>query len=98
MTGASNKGSYCGVVNIYTVGVYLFFRCLNYIEVDVADFWNCYLHDFTNYNIYNVEVPEFGAWEEHVLICVISIYGLKTFIARFHEVILDRLKMVGFRP
>ena len=61
-----------------------------------TDFGNTYLHEFTKEKIYRLTGTEFGEWEGHITICVISVYGLKKSMARWHEAISDKLKLIGF--
>ena len=63
-----------------------------------VDVGNSYMHGFTMEKIYTVSGPEFGSWEGQVLICVISIYGLKTYMSRWNEALSDNIKLIGFCP
>ena len=63
-----------------------------------ADVGNSYMHGFTMEKIYTVSGPEFGSWEGQVLICVISIYGLNTYMARWNEAFSYKIKLIVFRP
>ena len=60
MTVESEKGEYCGVVNIENLRTALLLGKFNGLEVAAVDFGNAYLHIFTNKNIYAVAGPEFG--------------------------------------
>ena len=98
MTVESEKGEYCGVVNIENLRTALLLGKFNGLEVAAVDFGNSYLHIFTNKNIYAVAGPEFGEWEVQVLIYVISIYGLKTPIFRWHASLSYNIELIGFCP
>ena len=83
------------MVNIENVRGDLFLGQLNVIELAFADIGNSYIYRFTKENIYTVVGPDFGEWQGQVLIFVILIYGLKKSIERWHETILDKLKLIG---
>ena len=63
--------------------------------MSASDIGNDYLHGFNKKNIYTVTGPYFGEWEGQVLLYVISIYGLKTSMASWHEALLYKLKLIG---
>ena len=52
MIGASEKETYCEMVNIANVKMYLLFKQFNNPEADAVDFGNAYLHGFTKKKIY----------------------------------------------
>ena len=64
--------------------------------MSAADVGNPYLHGFNKKNIYTVAGTYFCEWEGKVLLCVISVYGLNTSMARWNEALLDKLKLIGF--
>ena len=84
------------MVNIDTVRKDLFLGNINYIFVAAVDFFKAYLHRFTKENIYTLGGPEFVGRGGQVLICVISFFGLKTSMDRYHVGISDKLELIGF--
>ena len=94
MPGSRDKDYYCGVINIGTVSTDILFEYINDLEVDVTDVENAYLHGFTKDKICTRTWTEFGEWEGQVLFCVRWIYGLNTSMARWHEALLDNLKLI----
>ena len=81
-TDASDEDAYCAVVSIDSVRTAFFLAELNDLDIVAADIGNAYLHGFTKEKIYTTAGPEFGELECRVLICVKSLYGLKTSMAR----------------
>ena len=58
------------MVNIENVGTYLFLGHINCLEVSATDVGNPYLHGFSKENIYTLVGPDFGEWEDYILIFV----------------------------
>ena len=71
---------------------------LNDLEVMAADVGNAYLHGYTKEKIYTVAGPEFGDLQGLILICIKSLYGLKTSMGRWHEALSETLQLIGFHP
>ena len=42
--------------------------------------------------------PKFGDLQGLILICVKSLYGLKTSMGRWHEALSNTLRLIGFQP
>ena len=57
-----------------------------------------YIHGYTKYKIYTMQETDFGEQESQVLISIKSIYGLKKYMARWHEELSENIKMIGLQP
>ena len=96
-TDPSSEDVYAGVVSLDSVRTAFFLGELNGLDVMAADISNAYLHGYTKEKVYTIAGPEFGPeLEGQVLVCVRSIYGLRTSMARFREALSDKLRLIGF--
>ena len=85
MTGSNYKESCCRAVSVDTVRTDFFIVLIYYFEVNATDVGKSYLHVLSKENIYTVAGNKLGYWEEQVLVCVGSIYNIRTYMARCHE-------------
>ena len=92
------ENSFSGVVSLDNVRTAFFIAELNDLDIMAADVGNAYLHGYTKEKLYTVAGPEFGELEGRILIIIRSLYGLKTSMARWHEALSDKLRVIGFLP
>ena len=90
--------TYSGVVGMDTVRMGFMLGELNNLKCCAADVSSAYLHGLTREKVYFVAGPEFGELEGRILIIYKSIYGLSSSGARWHEVLSDKLRRMGFTP
>ena len=96
-TGPPDTDIYSGVVLIDSIRTAFLIAELNDLEVMAADVENAYLHNYTKEKIYTVAGPEFKELQGLILICVKSLYGLKTSMGRWHEALSKTLWLIGFQ-
>ena len=89
---------YSGVVSIDSIRTAFLIAKINDLKVMAADVGNAYLHGYTKEKIYTVAGPEFEELQGQILICVKSLYGLKTSMGRWHEALSKTLRLIGFQP
>ena len=86
-------------MSLDSVRTAFFLSELNGLDVMAADVGNAYLHGLTKEMIYTVAGTEFGPeLEGRILVVHKALYGLKTSMARWHEALSDKLRLLGFRP
>jgi hypothetical protein len=88
---------YSGVVRMDTVRIGFFLGELYGVSCCACDIGNAFLHGKTKEKVYITAGPEFGLdLHGKSLIIGKSLYGLKTFAARFHE-LSESLLRLGFK-
>ena len=98
-TDVTSEDAWSGVVSIDYVRAAFFLADLDKLQVMAADIGNAYLHGHTKKLIYTNAGPEFGPeLEGRILVMVKSLYGLRTSMARWHEALSDKLRLISFRP
>jgi len=98
-TEVNSEESYAGVVSIDTVRLAFLLGDLNGLSTMAADIGNAYLHGYTKEKVYTVAGPEFGPdLEGLIMICIKSLYGLKSSMSRWREALADKLILIGFTP
>ena len=97
-TDPPDSDIYSGVVLIDSIRTAFLVAELNGLKVMAADVRNAYLHGYTKEKIYTVAEPKFGELEGKILICIKSLYGLKTFIGKWHKALSKILQLLGFQP
>jgi Reverse transcriptase (RNA-dependent DNA polymerase) len=75
-----------------------FFGELNDLHIWATDIGNAYLEAKTKERVYISAGPEFGNLEDHTLIIVKVLYGLRISGLRWHERFADCLCDMGFFP
>ena len=89
---------YSGVVSLRGIRLIVFLSVLNDFEVYQTDIGNAFLEAKTTEKVFVIAGGEFGELKDHIFIIVGSLYGLKTSAKRFHEVLSDVLREMGFTP
>jgi hypothetical protein len=87
---------YSGVVTLRSLRVVIFLAELNQLEAWGADVGNAYLEATTREKVYIIGGIGFGKLEGHTLTIYKALYGLKSSGARWHEKLVDSLRMLGF--
>ena len=98
LTDEPVESVYSGVVSLRGIRLLVFLSELNDLEVYQTDIGNAFLEAKTNEKVYVIAGGEFGERKDHVFVIVGSLYGLKTSAKRFHEVLSDVIREMGFRP
>ena len=90
---------YSGVVSIDTVRLVTLVGVLNGLSCIATDISVAYLHGRTREKVYTVAGPEFGPdIAGRTMIIEKALYGLRTSAARWHEVLSDTLRQMGWSP
>ena len=89
---------YSGVVSLRGIRLVVFLSELNEMDVYQTDIGNAFLEAKTSEKVYVIAGAEFGPRADHLFVIVGSLYGLKTSAKRFHEVLSDVLREMGFSP
>ena len=72
---------------------------INGLDILARDVGNEYLHGYKVYKNHTISGPESSEEiDGRILIIVLDLYFFKTILDRWHEYILDKLKIIGFRP
>ena len=90
-TDPPDSDIYSGMVSIDSIKTAFLVAKLNDLKVMAADVGNAYMHGYTKEKIYTVAGSEFCDLEGRILICVKSLYGLKTSMGRWHEALSETL-------
>lgn len=98
LTDPPLESVYSGVVSLRGIRMIVFLSELNNLEVWQTDIGNAFLEAKTTEKVYVIAGGEFGELKDHVFVIVGSLYGLKTSAKRFHEVLSDVLREMGFSP
>jgi len=98
LTDAPLESVYSGVVSLRGIRLIVFLSELNDLEVYQTDIGNAFLEAKTTEKVFVIAGGEFGELKDHIFIIVGSLYGLKTSAKRFHEVLSDVLREMGFTP
>jgi len=98
LTDEPLESVYSGVVSLRGIRLIVFLSELNGLEVYQTDIGNAFLEAKTTEKVYVIAGGEFGERKDHVFIIVGSLYGLKTSAKRFHEVLSDVIREMGFHP
>ena len=98
-TEPEREDIYSGVVGIESVRTGFLLGELNSLTCCAGDIGNAYLYGRTKEKVYIVAGPEFGPeLAGKKLVIVKALYGLRSSAARFHEVLGDTLRKLGFSP
>lgn len=90
---------YSGVVSIDTVRLVTLIGILNGLSCVATDISVAYLHGMTQEKVYAIAGPEFGPdIDGRTMIVEKALYGLRTSAARWHEVLSDSLRQMGWSP
>eukprot|EP00986_Skeletonema_menzelii_P007778 scaffold3101_cov93-Skeletonema_menzelii.AAC.1 len=98
LTDPPLESVYSGVVSLRGIRIIVFLSELNDLEVWQTDIGNAFLEAKTTEKVYVITGGEFGELKDHLFVIVGSLYGLKTSAKRFHEVLSDVLREMGFSP
>ncbi|KAL7491253.1 hypothetical protein ACHAWT_000649 [Skeletonema menzelii] len=98
MTAIPLESVYSGVVSLRGVRFVIFLAELNGLELYQTDVGNAYLESYTKEKVYVIGGPELHELQDHVLIIVKALYGLKSSGLRWHERFADVLRDMGFIP
>ena len=98
LTDAPLESVYSGVVSLRGIRMIIFLSELNGLDVYQTDIGNAFLEAKTTEKVYVIAGGEFGGYKDHLFIIRGSLYGLKTSSKRFHEVLNDVLRDMGFFP
>ena len=98
LTDVPLESVYSGVVSLRGIRLIVFLAELNDLEVYQTDIGNAFLEAKTTEKVFVIAGGEFGELKDHIFIIVGSLYGLKTSAKRFHEVLSDVLREMGFTP
>lgn len=90
--------AYSSVVNLRTLRMALLLGELNGLKIMTADIVSAYLMAYTNEKIFFIAGPEFGELEGHIMTLNKAVYGLRTSGKRYHDLIYDTMKELGFKP
>jgi hypothetical protein len=91
---------YSSVATLRGIRIVMFLAELNGLDTWSTDIGNAYLESHTQEKVYIVAGKEFACvgLEGHVLIINKALYGLKSSGLRWHELIADVLRQMGFFP
>jgi hypothetical protein len=89
---------YSGVVSLKGLRAMLFIAELNQLPIWSTDIGNAYLEANTQEKVCITAGPEFGPLQNHTLIIVKALYGLRSSGLRWHEKFADCLRNEGFLP
>lgn len=91
---------YSSVATLRGMRMVMFLAELNGLESWSTDIGNAYLESNTQEKLYIIGGQEFACvgLEGHTLVIVKALYGLKSSGLRWHEVIADVLRQMGFVP
>jgi len=98
LTDPPLESVYSGVVSLRGLRMVIFLSELNKLSVFQTDIGNAFLEARTTEKVYVIAGGEFGSYKDHIFVIVGSLYGLKTSSKRFHEVLNDVLREMGFFP
>ena len=98
LTDTPLESVYSGVVSLRGIRIIVFLAELNDLEVYQTDIGNAYLEAKTQEKVYCIAGGEFGERKDHLFVIIGSLYGLKSSAKRFHEVLHDVLRDMGFSP
>ena len=99
MTAPPTSMTYASVVSRESVRIAFLLAAANDLDMLSGDIGNAYLNAFITEKIYYRAGPEWGpAIQGTVCVIVRVLYGLKTSAKRFHEVLSDVLREMGFVP
>ena len=98
LTDPPLESVYSGVVSLRVLRMVIFLSELNKLSVFQTDIGNAFLEARTTEKVYVIAGGEFGSYKDHIFVIVGSLYGLKTSSKRFHEVLNDVLREMGFFP
>jgi len=98
LTEVPIESVYSGVVSLRGFRLVLFLAELNGLETYATDIGNAYLEAKTSEKVYIIAGPEFGELQDHLLVIVKAIYGLRSSGARWHDKFSDCLRDMGFFP
>ena len=98
LTDPNTESVYSGVLSLRGIRLIVFIAELNGLQLWGADVGNAYLEAKTKEKVYIVAGPEFGELEGQILIIYKSTCGLSSSGARWHEVLSDKLRRMGFTP
>ena len=90
----SISSTVCSLSAVCTV---LFLAELNDLKLTSIDIGNVYLKAKTTEKVYTVAGPEFGEDQGKIMIILQALYGLQSSGARWHEVLVDALRSMGWR-
>ena len=89
---------YSGVVTLRGIRMVIFLKGLNGLELWATYIGNAYLKVKTKEKAYIIAGKEFGELEGHTLIIHKLLYGLRSSGLRWHEILADYLRDMGFFP
>jgi len=89
---------YSGVVSLRGLRLVLFLAELNDLDTYCTDIGNAYLEATTAEKVCIIAGPEFGELQGHLLIIRKALYGLRSSGKRWHEMLADTLRDMGFTP
>lgn len=100
MTETPIDSVYSSVASLRGVRIAMFLAELNELQTWSTDIGNAYLESYTQEKLYIVGGHEFAPFglEGHTLVVVRALYGLKSSGLRWHEVLSDVFRQMGFVP
>jgi hypothetical protein len=90
LTDPSTDGTYSIVVSLQSMRIAMAAAELNKLDIMLGDVSSAYLEAYTQEKVCFIAGPDFGPLEDHLLVIVRALYGLRTSGARW----LDRLSDV----
>jgi Reverse transcriptase (RNA-dependent DNA polymerase) len=97
-TESTKEDIYSGVVGIEAVRIGLIHAKLNGLMVGLRDIGNAFLYGQTKEKVYIKAGVKFGELAGETLILNKGLYGLRSFSARFHEHLSEKLQKMGYKP
>ena len=98
LTEVPLSSAYSGVVSLQGIRLVLFLSELNGLQAWGTDIGNACLEAFTKEKVHIIAGPEFGNQQDHILIILKALYGLRTSGLRWHERLADCLRDMGYAP
>ena len=85
------------VCSLSAVRTVLLLAELNELKLTSIDIGNAYLEAKTTEKVYTIAGPEFADDQGKIMIILQALYGLQSSGARWHEVLVDALRSMGWR-
>jgi Reverse transcriptase (RNA-dependent DNA polymerase) len=98
LTDVLKESAYSGVVSLRSLRMCVLLAEMNDLKINATDISSAYLEAKTKEKLTITAGPEFGELAGHTLIIVKALYGLRSSGARWHELLADTLREMGFIP